>query len=295
MAAMNILLTGANGFIGAWTLRRLLERGHSVTALDLEAPGALVHRLAGSALQRVDWRRGDVAQRQDVDAAAAGCDSFVHLAGVLTPFCQQDPVRGAMINLIGTLHVFEAARRTASRRVVFTSSAGVYGPEQARHPEPTTHYGAFKLATEGCARSYWHDHAVASIGLRPFVFYGPGREVGGSAGISLACRAAVQGRSFTIPFTGRAGMVYVEDVVDAIAAGLEQPLAGAHVLNLVGEVCDVQEVIDQIRVHYPAAELSAKGDALPLLADIPPGDSVLKGLRVTPLRDGIARTLAFAL
>ncbi len=90
-------------------------------------------------------------------------------------------------------------------------------------------------------------------------------------------------------------MVYVEDVVDAIEAGLEQPLAGAHVLNLVGEVCDVQEVIDQIRVHHPAAELSAKGDALPLLADIPPGDSVLSGLRVTPLRDGIARTLAFAL
>jgi UDP-glucose 4-epimerase len=209
MVTSKLLMTGANGFIGAWTLRRLLERGHAVTVLDLDAPRALVRRLSAGALQSVLWRCGDVARREDVVAAVAGCDAVVHLAGVLTPLCRQDPVQGALINLVGTLHVFEATRLTTARRVVYASSAGVYGPAHARHPEPTTNHGAFKLAMEGCARSHWHDHQMVSVGLSPFVVYGAGRKQGASAGISLARRAAVEGSRYTVPFKGRAGMVFV--------------------------------------------------------------------------------------
>jgi len=292
---MKILVTGANGFIGAWALQRLLQAGHEVVAFDLQPAGPLVRRALGDALAQVDWRCGDVSDQEHVVAALAGCDRVVHLAGVLTPFCQEQPVRGAMINLAGTLHVFEAARRFGLESVVYASSAGVYGPDHGDFPEPTTHYGAFKLATEGCARAYWRDAGIASLGLRPFVVYGPGREVGGSAGISLACEAAVAGRSYTIPFTGKAGMVYVDDVVDVIVAACGQPFTGAHVLNLVGDVQTPEAVIAEIRRHVPQAQLAAAGAPLQLSPDIAPGDASFLGasLRTTALAEGIARTLAF--
>jgi len=156
------------------------------------------------------------------------------MAGILTPDCQADPVRGAEINLIGTLHAFEAARRHGIRPVIYTSSAGVFGPHDGAAPAPTTHYGTFKLATEGSARAYWADHGLPSVGFRPFVVYGPGRETGLSAGPSLACRAAARGQPYVIPFTGATGMVYVEDVAAAYVAALTGKLDGARVFNLLG-------------------------------------------------------------
>jgi UDP-glucose 4-epimerase len=292
---MRALVTGANGFIGAWALWRLLDAGIEVVALDLAPPGRLVQRLLANELGEVPWRQADVSVGDDVEQACAGCDLVVHLAGVLTPACRHDPVRGAMVNVIGTLKVFEAARRRGIRKVVYASSAGVYGPDHADFPEPTTHYGAFKLACEGSARSYWADHGIASLGLRPFVVYGPGREVGATAGVSLACRAAAEGVAYTIPFTGRAGMVFIDDVVDAIVVGATTHLPAAAVLNLCGEVRSVQEVIDELRRHHPRAQLSAEGPPLPLCSDIaqPAATALLPGLHTTPLRDGIARTLAF--
>jgi UDP-glucose 4-epimerase len=292
---MKALVTGANGFIGAWALRRLVDAGIRVVALDLAPPGPLVRRLLGNELSDVPWRQADVSASDDMEQACAGCDLTVHLAGVLTPACRDDPVRGAMVNLIGTLKVFEAARRRGIGKVVYASSAAVYGPDHADFPAPTTHYGAFKLACEGSARSYWADHGIVSLGLRPFVVYGPGREVGASAGVSLACRAAAEGAAYTIPFTGRAGMVFIDDVVDAIVIGATTRLDRAALLDLCGEVRSVDEVIDEIRRHHPGAQLSAEGAPLPLCCDTPQpaAAALLPGLRTTPLPDGIARTLAF--
>jgi nucleoside-diphosphate-sugar epimerase len=292
---MRVLLTGANGFIGAWTLRRLVDAGAQVQALDRDAPGPLVQRLLGDALDRIAWARADVCEAEPVDAACAGCEAIVHLAGVLTPACRDDPVRGALVNVVGTVNVFEAARRHGVGRVVYASSAAVYGPDHAAHPEPVTHYGAFKLACEGCARSHWLEHRIASVGLRPFVVYGPGRESGASAGISLACRAAAQGQPFVIGFTGRAGMVFVDDVSATILAALRVPLAGAPVIDMPGEVCDVEAVIAEIRRICPPVQIEARGAPLPLVAEVPPGrdGQFVSGVPVTPLHAGIARTLAF--
>lgn len=291
---MKVLVTGANGFLGAWTLRRLRQEGHAVVALDLQPAGPLVHKLLGAEAPALDWRVADVSAPHACGDAMAGCDAVIHLAGVLTPSCQAQPARGAAINLVGTLNVFEAALAHGLKGVVYASSAAVYGPDHAAYPEPVTHYGAFKLAAEACARAYWRDAAIASLGLRPFVVYGPGREVGASAGISLACEAAVQGRAYTIPFTGRAGLVYVEDVVEVALAACARPLEGARVLNLVGDVQPPEAAIAEIRRHYPDARLDAAGAPLALTPEIAPGDASFLGAaqRPTPLREGIARTLA---
>jgi UDP-glucose 4-epimerase len=277
------LITGG-GFLGQRLARHLLAQGQAVRLLDI----------APTPAADLDWQQGDVASPDDVARALAGCDQVVHLAALLTPACAAQPMRGAQVNLLGSLNVFEAARQAGLRHVVYASSAGVFGPEQALHPAPTTLYGTWKLATEGIARAYLADHGIGSVGLRPFVVYGAGREVGLSSGPSLACRAAVQGQPYTIPFTGRCGLVHVDDVVRALAAALRPAQPGAWVFNMPGVIASMDEVIAEITRQVPSAQLRAEGPPRPIAADMPTSDwrAVLGPLAVTSLAEGLAATLA---
>jgi len=289
-----ILVTGGNGFLGAWIIHRLRQDGHKVRVFDLVADPRLLQSVAGST-DGVEWVTGDIADTAAVLAAAQGTSRIIHLAGVLTPACAANPIRGAQINLIGTLNVFEAARALGQDRVVYTSTAGVFGPDDGAIPCPHTHYGAFKLACEGSARAYWADHAIASIGFRPYVVYGPGREIGSTAGPSLACRAAAWGEHYTIPYSGSSGLVYVDDVAAAYAAAATSPFTGAHTLTMAGTTISNEDVIAEIRRTVPDADLDIAGPALPIIAELQPGDieSVLPGLPSTSITDGLAQTIAY--
>ena len=281
---MQILITGG-GFLGQRLARSLLDAGHVVRILDVAARPASAD---------FEWHVGDVASFDDIAHALEGCAHVIHLAALLTPACAADPLRGAQVNLIGTLNVFEAARRAGLKHVVYASSAGVYGPDDASQPLPTTLYGTWKLAAEGMARAYWAAHGISSVGLRPLVVYGAGRAIGGSAGPSLACRAAAHGEAYDIPFTGRTGLVYVDDVVRAFAAALTPHRRGAFVFNMPGVVASIDDVIAELRRQVPGAQLTAHGPSLPVTADIPAPDMspVLGDQPVTSLADGIAATLA---
>ncbi len=292
---MKVVITGGGGFLGAWILRRLLDEGHEVRVFDRVADRRIVRDLIGPRADTIDWRVGDVSKLDDIVAATEGWDTTIHLAGLLTPACKADPIRGAHVNLIGTINVFEAAKRHGQRRVAYASSAGVFGPDDGAHPYPLTHYGAFKLACEGCARAYWLDDGIASVGFRPLVVYGPGREVGSSAGPTLACEAAVKALPFTIAFTGTTNMIFVDDVAAAFVAAVLRPIEGAHALNLRGEVTTVDRIIDEIRRIERNAKLSAAGPPLPITPDITEHDveAVLGALPHTSLRQGLEQTLAF--
>lgn len=291
---MKILITGGGGFLGAWIVRRLIARGIALRIFDANVNRQLMRELVGPQADELDWRVGDVSNSHDVHTAAEGCTAAIHLAGVLVPFCQANPVRGAEINLIGTLNLFAAGLRHGFRNIVYTSSAGVFGPDDGRVPKPITHYGAFKLATEGSARAYWHDHGVSSVGFRPFVVYGPGRETGLTAAVSHACRAAARGESYTIPYTGSAGYVFVDDVAAAVEAALFSPLSDAPVFNLSGTVASTTDIINEICFQAPGATLSAKGDLLPFAADLVDDGlyDVFPALARTSLADGFAATIA---
>jgi UDP-glucose 4-epimerase len=292
---MRVLVTGGSGFLGAWIVKRLAHAGHQIRIFDIAANKSLVAEIAGASADAVEWQTGDIVETDQVHSAAQGCDAIVHLAGILTPDCRTDPVRGAKINLIGTLNVFEAARKRGTRRIVYTSSAAVYGPTDGHIPFPDTHYGAFKLACEGSARAYWEDHRLGSYGFRPYVVYGPGRTTGLTAGPSLACRAAARDQSYTIPYSGSAGLVYVDDVAAAYEAALMRDPDGAHVFNMPGEVASNDKVIVEIRRVVPGARIDIAGPALQFTPDIEQGDidAVLPGLRQTGLGDGIRQTIAF--
>jgi len=298
---MKILLTGGSGFIGAWIVKAFRDQGIEVRVFDViddrQRLQALYDTnssdLAVSQVNDIEWIIGDVGESDAVLQAAHGCDQIVHLAAILTPDCAADPLRGVHVNLNGSLNVLEAARVHGIRQVLYMSSASVYGPDNGSDPFPITLYGVWKLAMEGAARCYWLDHGVASAGFRPLVVYGPGREVGLSAGPTLACRAAARAEAYTIPFTGDTDLVYVSDVVSAFQAAVQSELTGASTYTIVGEQASTDRLIDCIQTCVPDAQISASGPSVPVAARIDAGRvrSDFAGVTRTPLMDGVTRTI----
>lgn len=293
--ANKILITGGSGFIGAWIARRLVQRGASVRIFDLKTNRDPARAVIGDIVDDMEWVAGDVSDAQAVQDAASGCDLLVHLAAILTPACQANPILGAQITLMGTLNVFEAARAEGIGKVIYMSSAGVFGPDDGLHPHPTTLYGAWKLAGEGCARAYFEDHGIASAGFRPLIVYGPGRETGLTAGPTLACRAAARGEPYTIPFTGDSDYVFVDDVAAAFDEAAASELTGAAVYNIVGEFSTMDGLIASIRESAPGAQLSASGPRVPTTAHIDEGElrEMFPAVPRTRVRDGIRETVEF--
>ena len=292
---MRALVTGGSGFIGAWIIAALADQGYAIRSLDIKSDHRVARRILGPRAEAVEWITGDIADGAAVGAAAEDCDLLVHLAAILTPDCQADPVRGAHILVDGTLNVFEAARRQSIPRVLSMSSAGVFGPEQAVTPEPTTLYGAFKLAGEGAARAYWADHGIASAGFRPLIVYGPERVTGMTAAPSLACRAAARGEDATIPFSGETDFVYVTDVAAAFAEAAATPIEGAHVYNITGESTTAEAFAHAVERAAPGVTITATGPLLPIAPGMD-GASLRRDFPTVPLTtvaDGIASTIAF--
>ena len=293
---MKALITGGSGFIGSWIAKALIAKGVEIRSFDIKDDLAVAREVLGADADKISWITGDITDAALLSGAADGCDLLVHLAAVLTPDCARNPVRGAEICLIGSLNVFEAAIQNGVRRVLYMSSAGVFGPEDdGIYPRPTTLYGAYKLAVEGAARAYWDDHRISSVGFRPLIVYGPGRETGLTAGPSLACKAAAQGQDYVIPFSGETDFVYVSDVADAYARAALQDRDGAHVYNIVGDPASVQSFADEIMHAAPDTTVRADGPGLPIAPQIDVGTlrEDYPGIPRTTIREGIAATVAF--
>ena len=292
-----ILVTGGYGFIGAWTTRILLEAGHDVRIFENHDDRRFYDQILGEhgADPRITHVQGDIVDEDDVERAVAGCEAIVHLAGILVPYCRENPIRGAKINVLGTLNVFESAKKHGVSGIAYASSVAVFGPDDGITPDPTTHYGAYKLCNEGNARAYWIDSKISSVGLRPFTVYGPGRETGITAGPTIAMRHAAQGDAYTIPFTGSTGMDYVEDTAAIFARAATSTPPGAHVFSLQGTIASTDEIVAAISACVPNARIDATGKPLPFAPELDERDlrTVFPGLPKTSLAHGTERTIAF--
>src|SRR5438128_7244121 len=156
---MRVLLTGGYGCIGSWIVKNLLERGDQAWIYDLkEDPRRLRLILAEENVREVGFIQGDVTDLPTLRKAINrhGITHVVHLAGLQVPVCRADPLLGAKVNVLGTLTVFEAVKSLGAqiKRLVYASSAAVFGPPQDYPPgpladtvplTPTTHYGYFKV------------------------------------------------------------------------------------------------------------------------------------------------------
>lgn len=305
---MRILVTGAHGCIGAWTVKALLDRGLDVVTYDLDPRPRRLEMIASpEQVARIVIRTGNIEDTGRVAALVKdeGITHIVHLAAQLMPHCQATPVSGAMANVIGTLNVFEAARHAGRAvRVAYASSSAVWGPEEAygsgklseAEPlKPSTHYGVFKEANEGNARVYFLAEGISSIGLRPWTVYGVGRDAGLTAGPSLAMKAVALGRPFQIRLTGHMDLQYVEDVAAAFVECVLSPLEGAHVFNLEGTVVTIDEFIRELDRQSPGAAklITAAGPQVPVAYRMDGSclAAAVPGIPLTPLQVGIRKAL----
>ena len=182
----------------------------------------------------------------------------------------------------------------ASSTAVYNASDPSPAPESGG-TEPSTLYGVFKLANEGTARVYWNDDDVASIGIRPYVVYGPGRDQGLTSGPSLAMAAAARGDGSTIAYGGTAQYDYAPDVGRSFALAAHAATDGAHVANFPGVPSTMQEVVDAIEAAAPAAagRVFWEEGQLPFPESLQSGvlERLLGPLRPTPLVDGVRATV----
>jgi UDP-glucuronate 4-epimerase len=275
-----ILVTGALGCVGAWAVKAALDDGDEPVGYDL---GQATHRLelvlSPEQLARITLVQGDIT---DLDALGRVLDEHaitrvVHLAALQVPLCRADPVLGARVNVVGTVNVFEAVKQRLDRipGVAYASSAAVYGPaDPSPAPEsggvaPATLYGVFKLANEGTARLYRDEGGVPSVGIRPYIVYGPGRDQGMTSGPTLAMAAAARGEDFAIGYGGVAQYDYAPLVGLAFVRAAAAP-AGAVVANFPGVTASMAEVVAAIEAAAPeaAGRITWQDSALPFPAEL---------------------------
>ncbi|MBI3416072.1 MAG: NAD(P)-dependent oxidoreductase [Verrucomicrobia bacterium] len=303
-----VLVTGGSGFIGTWVIKELLGRDCRVVVFDLSDGGERWRKILGPARERITLVRGDIL---DEAALARALDEHfvshvIHLVALLTPDCQRDPVRGCEINVLATTRLFELirTRRQAIKGFSYASSISIYGSTNAEKVatsvgelQPPSFYGAYKLANELIAHQYWLHYGVPSVGLRPPIVFGSGRETGQSAEPTHAVRAVARGESFKFTFSGGYAYEFVEDTARAFVRAALEVHSGAHVVDLPGQQTSIEEIVALLDRLQPgaAARLTITGEPLPQPAvkNSLTIEFFFPDWHATPLEEGFRRTLEF--
>jgi nucleoside-diphosphate-sugar epimerase len=291
----SVLVTGAGGCIGSWALALLARAGVPVVAFDLSADKRRPRLLMSETeLDRVTWLTGDIADTEMVATVVAQYEvqAILHLAALQVPFCKADPVAGAKANVLGTVNLFEATRGAGLKRLAYASSIAALSMFPGA-PWLATLYGAYKACDEMIGRVYFQDWGVPSVGFRPGVVYGVGRDQGLTSKTTVAILAAAARRPYTVPFTGAVSALHAGEAASAFIRAASQDRDSAEVFDLNGHATSVEHWLGVLRELVPEAELELSGEPLPFPADLSdePVRAFLGDYGAVPLKEGIGETL----
>ncbi len=256
-----ILITGGAGFIGSHLVDALLAQGFSVRVLDNLSMGTLANLPLDN--PQLQFIRGDVADAAVVAQAVVGCAAVAHLAAVASVQASVgDPVSTHQSNFVGTLNVCEAMRAHGVKRVLFASSAAVYGNngeglaiDEATPKAPLTPYAADKLASEYYLDFYRRQHGLEPAIFRFFNIFGPRQDPSSpySGVISIFTQRAQQGLPISVFGDGEQtrDFFFVADLVvllmqalsapqvveGAVNVGWSQAISLNQLLAEIGELC----------------------------------------------------------
>lgn len=231
MADSLVLVTGGAGFIGSNLVDALLAKGHSVRILDDMSTGKRSNLPMDN--PKVELIEGDVADVALVTRVMAGCSAVVHLAAVASVQASvDDPVRTHQSNFVGTLNVCEGMREAGIKRVIFASSAAVYGNNgegesivEDTPKAPLTPYASDKLSSEYYLDFYRRQHGFEPAIFRLFNVFGPRQDPSSpySGVISIFSERAVKGLPITIFGDGEQtrDFIYVGDLVQILVQAVE--------------------------------------------------------------------------
>ena len=243
---MNVLITGAAGFIGSHLAARLLAEGHQVVGLDAfdeTLYDAATHEANAAAVRGLELVRGDILDAAQVGALVRGRDLVVHLAALagVRPSLLQ-PARYSRVNVEGTAVVLDACRRAGVAKVVFASSSSVYGvrekvPFSEDDPclQPASPYAATKRAGELLCSTFVDLYGMGIVSLRFFTVYGPRQRP--EMAIHKFARQIRAGQPLTLYGDGSSARDYtfVDDIIDGTVAACRQVREGRHrIYNLGG-------------------------------------------------------------
>lgn len=294
------LVTGAAGFIGSNVAKLLLDQGDDVVVLDDLSSG---HRENVDWLADVEFLQGDVRDEAAVAKATSGVEVVFHLAASVGNVRSIDnPIDDSEVNVIGTLRVLEAARREGVRKIVFSSSAGIFGelkhlPIREDHPvEPDSPYGASKLAAEKHCLAYSKLHGLEAVCLRYFNVYGINQRYDAYGNvIPIFAHRLLGGMPLIVHGDGEQtrDFVHVRDVAQAnLNAAEANGLSGAFniasgtaiTINRLAELMADAAGIDLTLEHGPPR----KGDVRHSLADVSAAQSALNYEPSVELVEGLA-------
>jgi UDP-glucose 4-epimerase len=301
---MRALVTGGAGFIGSNLVRRLLEHGLSVRILDNLSSGYRTNLHPEAEIVE-----GDVRDPRAVDAAVSGCELVFHLAAsVGNTRSIEHPIEDSEINAMGTLRVLEAARAHGVRRIVYSSSAGIFGelktlPIDELHPiDPDTPYGASKLAGEKLCLAYGKLYDLDAVCLRYFNVYGVNQRYDAYGNvIPIFAHRVLAGEPLRIFGDGEQtrDLVNVRDVAEAnLLAATRPSVSGAFniasgtrvtVNELARMVCDAAGKPRNIEYAEPR-----KGDVRHSLADISKAQGAFGYAPSVDLEAGLVEYMAWA-
>ncbi|WP_239328904.1 NAD(P)-dependent oxidoreductase [Frankia sp. CiP3] len=258
---MRIIVTGGSGFIGAHVVDRLLDAGHDVISLDLNA-----HMTD----PRADHRIVDVLDLSALTAVFADCDMVFHLAGMSNvDHAFADPIRTVRLNVEGTANVCEAARATGVRRVLFASTVWVYGASGGDLDDPRSltedaefamsragHvYTSTKIAAELLLQSYQQTYDLDFTVLRYGIPYGPGMR--DELVLARFLQKALKGEPLTVAGDGQQfrNYVFVRDLADAHVLAMDDAARNETIALEGNERVSVLAMAQAVQDHFPGVEI----------------------------------------
>lgn len=302
----HVLVTGGAGFIGSHAVTALLAAGHRVTVLDDFSTGHRDNLAHVADHPRLTVVVGDVTEPIAPQVGSLAPSHILHLAAqVSVARSVEDPAGDLRVNLGGTLQVIAFARAVGGAKVVFASSAAVYGdgPQPAVEslvPAPLSPYGIHKLASEHHLRVAAALHGFPTVSLRFFNIYGPRQDPRSHyAGvISIFLARALAAEPLSVFGTGEAtrDFVYVGDLVRALERALFGDLGDGRALNVgTGRSVSVADLARAILAvtgaSSPVLSLPERpGDILHSRAEVAAIREALGWEATTPLHEGLGAT-----
>ncbi len=302
---MKYLVTGGAGFIGSHIVEALVKRGDSVRVFDNLSTGSLEN--LQSVENRIEFMRGDLKEKVDIERAVAGIDVIFHQAALRSvPRSIDDPDATNRANVDSTLWVLMAAKNARVKRVVYASSSSVYG-DQKTFPQvesmrcaPLSPYAVSKLAGELYCMVYARTFGLETVALRYFNVFGPRQQPESqyAAVIPKFMLSAKRGEPLEVHSDGKQSrdFTYIENVVQANLLAAEKSKAAGEFFNIANgknnSLLDIITVLEKLsakkllRRHGPARA----GDVRKTWANINKAKRLLGYKPVVGFEEGLKRT-----
>ncbi|MGI6259072.1 MAG: SDR family NAD(P)-dependent oxidoreductase [Anaerolineaceae bacterium] len=306
-----VLVTGAAGFIGSRLVEKLVENGAAVRAFTRYTSRAelgLLATLPQTILSQIELVRGDLRDHSAVESAMEGIDVVFHLGALISiPYSYLHPVETVQTNVLGTLNILEACRKTGCR-LVHASSSEVYGtalrvPIDEEHPlQGQSPYSASKIGADKLVEAYFRSFDVPSITVRPFNTYGPGQSTRAVIP-TIITQALASDRIKLGNLDAIRDFTFVDDTVAGFIAAARSDLWDGEVYNLgsgqeisIGSIAELifeilrKEIvveIDQKRIRPEKSEVKR------LISDNRKAREKLNWTPQVPMREGLTRTITW--